>query len=403
MKPVNTGRVPLPKKSHHASEKFPVDPLSTIFAKRFFVYMILLVIALLWPFDLFKENRVDWISGSNGIVFTGEGMVSSPSPASALYHELVSGQGLTLDVWLAPANTHQAGPARIVSYSMNSDLRNFTLGQDGKNLSMRLRTTNTSLNGTLPNLVLADLFHSSEPMHIVVTYDYTYQTVYVNGTMHTQSELPGGDFTNWNPGCYLIFGNEVTGDRQWQGSLFQVSIYNRPLREEEIGKEYKKGWKREKTPLHETDSSPTGILARYRFDEGIGNRIHDTTSHADAIELYRPGFLRRPTSHYLRWPKDSLIPTLKSRDTTLNVIGFIPLGFLLHGALRNRRGRSLRLSVFVLFLGALLSFSFESMQYFSMSRDSSTVDLATNTLGTLIGIMIDRSYIKSVHHYWDRV
>ena len=390
----------MPPMPDRQAENRPIDPLRDIFMKRACVYLALLSIAVLWPFDLFQKNHVNWLPESNGIAFIGKGMLVSPSPASALYKGLIGGQGLTLNVWLAPGNTAQAGLARIVSYSLNAGLRNFTLGQQGKHLIMRLRTTQTSYNGTNPSLMVSDVFHESSPIHIVIMYDFNYQSVYINGKLHTRSQLPGGDFSNWNPACFLVFGNEASGNRPWQGRLFQVSIYNRPLEAEEVGKLYNQGWTISSTRQDAIDSPSKGLLAHYRLDEGSGDQAYDASSHSGAVDLTRPGYLRHPTSRYLRWPRDALANTLRSRDTVFNVIGFIPLGFFLHGALRNRYGPSLRLSVLVLLIGSSLSFGFESMQYFSMSRDSSAVDLITNSLGTLVGVMIDRSYIKSVHRFW---
>jgi len=54
---------------------------------------------------------------------------------------------ITIEVWIKPANTTQAGPARIVTVSKDPGQRNFTLGQKGSAYEVRLRTTSTSPNG----------------------------------------------------------------------------------------------------------------------------------------------------------------------------------------------------------------------------------------------------------------
>jgi len=38
---------------------------------------------------------------------------------------------VTLEAWIHPANVSQKGPARILTYSRNSNDRSFTIGQDG--------------------------------------------------------------------------------------------------------------------------------------------------------------------------------------------------------------------------------------------------------------------------------
>lgn len=379
------------------------DPLGHIFKKRFLVYMVLLTVLLLWPFDVFKKNRIQWLSESNGIEFFGEGLVVSSSPTPDLFRELVTGRGLTLEVWLAAANTSQSGPARILSYSYNPILRNFTLGQQGKDLVMRLRTTKTSLNGTRPNLVVEDVFNSSEPLHIVVTYDFVYQTVFINGLERIRRKLPGGRFTNWDSNCHLVFGNEATCERPWLGKLFRIEIYNRPLEKLEIVEKHETGWKIGSNPSDKGYTLSEGLVARYLFDERQGNSVRNSVAAGTSIDLRIPRYVRSLISPYLRWPDSSLGFTLKSEDSILNILGFIPLGFFFHGMLRNRRGLSWRLSVLVLFAGALVSLFFESLQHYSLTRDSSAVDVLTNTLGTLLGIMIDRWYIRHVGHYWATV
>jgi hypothetical protein len=47
---------------------------------------------------------------------------------------LKASNALTLEAWFKPANTTQAGPARIVSLSQDLNLRNLTLGQESVQL-----------------------------------------------------------------------------------------------------------------------------------------------------------------------------------------------------------------------------------------------------------------------------
>ncbi len=366
-----------------------------IYFKRFVIYFILLSILLLWPFNFFQRNRVSWISGANGIEFEGNGIVASEKPIPDLCQKMKMGTGLTLSVWLSSANTRQRGPARIVSYSLNNYRRNFTLGQQGSSLVMRLRTTETSLNGANPSVVIGNVFKSLDPIHIVVTYDYTYQAVYINGKQWIQETIPGGKFKNWSAGYNLTFGNETSADRPWTGKLFQVELFDRPLLKEEVLSKFKKGY------LMQGAVSPgNGSLLSYNFGEGAGRTIHNSGSLGIPANLTKSNFLRRLASNYLRWPNTSLKIILNAKDTILNIIGFIPFGFFLNGIIRNRFGLSWRCSGLVLCLGMAFSFSFESLQYFSITRDSSLVDLVANTFGTLIGILLDCSYIRHVLRFW---
>jgi hypothetical protein len=70
--------------------------------------------------------------------------------------------------------------------------------------------------------------------HVVFTRDATGKAkLYVNGE-ELGARTVGGDLSNWNDGYRLVFGNEFTKDRPWQGALHQVAIYHRALSPAEV-------------------------------------------------------------------------------------------------------------------------------------------------------------------------
>ena len=74
-------------------------------------------------------------------------------------------------------------------------------------------------------------------------------------------------------------------------------------------------------------------------------------------------------------------------DLAINVLGYVPFGFLLvFSALRSERGRyAIGLSVL---LAGLLSLSMESLQSYLPVRVPSTVDLVTNIVGAGLGALV---------------
>ena len=372
------------------------DPLTGLYNRTVVAYMLMLAVLLLWPFDfafLKERNNVHWIRATNGIEFSQEGQVLSLSSTENLYSRLLTGTGLSLEVWAAAQNDVQSGPARIVSYSLNPRLRNFTLGQAKKNLVMRLRTTETDLNGVKPHLKVDNVFASPEPQHIVVTYDFSQQSVYINGKRRVRKEIPRGRFTNWDPSYYLVFGNEATGDRPWLGKIFFVAMYNRVLGEQEIRQNYLAGWLSESNSGPEARRVSRGIVARYLFEEGMGDKISDNSGTHPPLDLHIPRSIQTHKKPCLDFSYRSFSqnPNL-FRDVILNIVAFIPVGFLFHAALRSRYGSSVKTAAFVFIMGTLFTFGIESLQYFSLTRHSSLVDALSNTLGTAVGIAIDRFY-----------
>jgi VanZ family protein len=72
------------------------------------------------------------------------------------------------------------------------------------------------------------------------------------------------------------------------------------------------------------------------------------------------------------------------RDIVLNIIVYMPLGLVAVLAFRRRRSRAFAASAAIAF-GFLLSVAMELLQVYLPSRDSSLLDVLTNTLGTAAG------------------
>lgn len=81
------------------------------------------------------------------------------------------------------------------------------------------------------------------------------------------------------------------------------------------------------------------------------------------------------------WPK-----YYRGTDLVLNVLGFVPLGFLVAPALPARIGRPGAVLATVLIAGTL-SFTMEVLQNFLPTRVPSNVDLGCNVLGALVGAL----------------
>ncbi len=139
---------------------------------------------------------------------------------------------LTLRATIHPAELNQSGPARILSFSANASSRNFTLGQEGSNYILRLRTPRTGNNGTNPSTTITRV-DLNQPVTLAITYKEGMMTAYVDGKKVMTSQSVAGNFSNWE-GHRLIVGDELDGGRNWKGTVEGVAIYSRALSEEEV-------------------------------------------------------------------------------------------------------------------------------------------------------------------------
>jgi hypothetical protein len=120
----------------------------------------------------------------------------------------------------------------MVSYSGGDTLRNFTLGQTNQDYDFMLRSSNSVLNGT-PQLQTPDaaMLLQASLQHVVLTYDpVNGRQIYVNGVnANVPDPQKGGSISNWDNTFALVLGNEVSGDRSWQGLIKFVAIHSRAL------------------------------------------------------------------------------------------------------------------------------------------------------------------------------
>jgi VanZ family protein len=129
-------------------------------------------------------------------------------------------------------------------------------------------------------------------------------------------------------------------------------------------------------------------IALYLFDEKTGSVIHDRA--AAAVDLHIP-------ETYAVVDKIALEPLWKEssfsrsywKNNLINVVGFLPVGFVFYAYFRVARPiRKAMLAT--LAVGTATSLTIEVLQAFLPTRDSGTTDLITNTFGTYLGVLCFR-------------
>jgi hypothetical protein len=193
--------------------------------------------------NLTLSGDVNWVGGWGIQIINGKAQGSTAN--SKKLHDLIKATGeYSIEAWVAPANVVQEGPARIVSYSAGTGARNFTLGQTQYNYDALQRSSTTDGNGE-PALSTADADEDLQAtlQHVVVTFDpINGRRIYVNGvfTGDMDPAVPG-NLNDWDDSYALVLGNEVSGDRLWQGVIRMVAIHNRALTPEQIVQNFEVG------------------------------------------------------------------------------------------------------------------------------------------------------------------
>ncbi len=188
------------------------------------------------------SGDVSWVGGW-GINVRG-GKAQGSTTASRKLSDLIKATGeYTIEAWVAPGNVAQED-SRIVSYSGGTTARNFMLGQTLYSYDFYNRSTRTNTAGD-PKLTTAaaDEDLQATLQHVVATYDpIRGRRIYVNGVFTGDMDpAAGGTISDWDDTFAFVLGNEVSGDRQFQGVFRLVAVYNRTLTDAQIQTNFQAG------------------------------------------------------------------------------------------------------------------------------------------------------------------
>ena len=131
----------------------------------------------------------------------------------------------------SPASLNQAGPARIVALADDNNPPNFTLSQDGSDVTFLLRT-DVDEPASMPRLTVSS---TDSPFHLTITYRSGEMVAYRDGMEVARWEDVLGSLTSWRSGP-LTAGADASGERSWRGVLEAFAVYNRCLEPSEVAR-----------------------------------------------------------------------------------------------------------------------------------------------------------------------
>ncbi len=179
----------------------------------------------------------------------------------------------------------------------------------------------------------------------------------------------------------LILGNSAYGRHPWQGEIYGLALYRHTLTARDAALHFDR-WSKDQNFTFAGKDKP---FVLYLFDEKEGKRALDRAGGAHHLAIpARMRILERkiltPPWHGFEFDR-SLI-----QDIIVNLVGFIPLGFILVATFVMAGSKhSILITVVLCFT---LSLTIEIIQAWMPSRDSDLLDVTLNTLGALLGVKI---------------
>ncbi len=193
------------------------------------------------PVDLFISDMSKVTLDDGSLTIDAPVTIASNGAASKLNAAIPASDAITIEAWVETDNTNQTGPARIVSLSNDPFTRNFTLGQQGDDFEVRLRTTTTGENGSFPSVISPGSAVDGSLSHVVYTRDASgLARLYVDNTL-VSTQFIGGTLDNWNGTYGFALGNELDSSRPWTGTYELVAVYDRALDAGEVESNFQAG------------------------------------------------------------------------------------------------------------------------------------------------------------------
>jgi VanZ like family/Concanavalin A-like lectin/glucanases superfamily len=341
------------------------------------VVVVGILFCTLWPFNPFPPNHVYWLPDTRGIRFENPGVVVSNLPLAVQSLDLAKSS--TLELMLEPAAIDRA--STILSFYSSDNQRQFRLRQwtDGLLISRRV-----PLPGNKTKSEKFDIDHAlrlGKTLALTIVSSEKGTVVYLDGRetqVVSKFKFIPGDLSG-----QLVLGTAVAEYQPWAGVIRGLAIYSKALTSAEVLLHYE-NWTVHLNEFPNLD----GAVARYAFTQGTGREIRNEVASAPALEI--PANFRVPHKPFLSFPiREYEAKWGYWNDLLQNIVGFMPLGFLLCAYLMRARSRK-RAILFAVLSGGLLSLTIEVLQYFIPRRNSGMTDIITNTLGTLLGALLSR-------------
>jgi hypothetical protein len=340
--------------------------------------LCIILVAGLWPFNPHSSNQVTWLKSRNGLQFGDHSILFSPDPFERPDVQFKK-EASTLEIWLQP--TRANANRTILTFYNTMTLEKFTLRQYGDALVVQAKRQDHQASLRNTEFDVEHAFKKDLPVFITITSDSEGVEAYLNGSLVMQSASPR--LTAKDLSGQLIIGPSPVDNNAWSGRLLGLALYKRALNSADALSSYA-NW------IQSGKHSPAedkNVLAFYPFDERAGRLVHshassgaDLTIPESFTVLHKP-FLSAP------W-YDFQISRSYLEDVTINIAGFVPLGFFFYAYFAPRRSNSaFKTSVAVILLGGTISLLIEVLQFYLPTRDSSLKDVVTNTLGTGFGVL----------------
>lgn len=312
--------------------------------------------------------------------FLRGGLVISKAPLKA--EGIESDQSCSLEILLRPAGIKSISLYTILDIYSPDRPSQFLLQQWRDDLSVSRDFVDPRNRAKTADFYVEHVFEQGKLLLVTMTSGPLGTFVYLDGSrmqVFSTFTISQSDCTG-----QIVMGTSDMDYRPWSGEVRGLAIYSRALAPEEVLRHY-----RDWTDGRGAESPDLqGAMARYAFAERAGREIHNAVVSGPDLEI--PKGFAVPHKAFLESPRKEFIENWGyAHDVLVNIVGFVPLGFLICAYWACTRSPRQAI-LYTILAGGILSFVIEVLQAYIPQRGSGITDIISNTMGAALGAVLAR-------------
>ena len=366
--------------------------------KNFSLYFLVVVsITILFfglnPRTLSFSNHVEWIENQSGIRFGKYGIAYTNS-VNDDRGGISDSKTFSIEIALKLKKTNEEGYKFIFVLHNGRDSNQLLMGQYRSSIIL-MNGDDYAHKRNTKRITLDTALLPTSTFFLTITTNNHGTKLYFEDRLISEKKDLTLEFPNSGK-VILVLGNSVYGNHFWQGDIYGLAFYQSTLTSRDVKIHFAR-WTKENNFSFAKIAQP---FILFLFDEKESRWASDTSGGNHS--LYIPKNIGTLERKFLVLPEKEIRFRMNSiADIFLNIVGFIPFGFLLSATLADLGGISRKYrGLITVGLCFMLSLVIEIIQAWLPFRSSSLSDLMFNVFGGWIGSQI---YLSRCRHLYDQL
>ena len=340
------------------------------------------------------SNHVEWIENQSGIRFSKDSIAYTNVFNGRIGGDFSDLKTFSVEIALKLEETYK-DKFKFIFVLHNGQDRNQLLMAQWHSSIILMNGDDYAHRRKTKRLVVDTAVLPTSTLFLTITTNSHGTKLYFEDKLISENKDLILDFPNHGK-VMLVLGNSVYGENPWQGDIYGLAFYQSVLTSQDIKIHFAK-WSNENNFSFAKNVRP---FILFPFDEKEGRWASDIS--VGRHSLFIPKTMETLKKKFLRVPrKEMRFRTNFIVDIFLNILGFIPFGFLLSANLNDRSDIFRKYRVLITVgLCLMVSLIIEIIQAWLPLRRSSLSDLLLNVFGGWIGSKI---YLSWFRHLYDQL